>query len=253
VKEIHFSDDNISVNKNRIIGICNEIIKRKLDIRWACPTGIAIWSLDEGLLRIMKKAGCYRLTFGLESGNKETLDFIGKKYSYETAKKLIKLANKLGFWTASTFIFGFPQEKKESIDDTISLALNSDLDFALFYTPVIFPGTRLFDIFMGSGIKYDPGMLGVNNAYDSLHFSGEQLLKMRALANSLVIKKSLTRPLRFLNKIKSLEDFFYVMKIGNNFFKNFLLNDVNKNNALGLLNKTKISRSQIKQKKNAQK
>lgn len=139
VREIHFSDDNISVNKNRIVGICNEIIERKLDIRWACPTGIAIWSLDEDLLRIMKKAGCYRLTFGLESGNKETLDFIEKKYSYDKAKQLIKLANKLGFWTASTFIFGFPQEKQESIDDTISLAQNSNLDFAVFYTPVIFP------------------------------------------------------------------------------------------------------------------
>lgn len=241
VKEIHFSDDNISVNKKRIIGICNEIIKRKLDIRWACPTGIAIWSLDEDLLRIMKKAGCYRLTFGLESGNKETLDFIGKKYSYETAKKLIKLANKLGFWTASTFIFGFPQEEKESIDDTISLALNSDLDFALFYTPVIFPGTRLFDIYINLGIKYNPGMLGVDNAYDSLHFSGEQLLKMRALANSLVIKKNLTRPLKFLNKIKTLEDFSYVIRIISNFLKNFLLNNVNRDNALGLLHKTKLT------------
>lgn len=244
VREIHFSDDNISVNKNRIVGICNEIIKRKIDIRWACPTGIAIWSLDEDLLRITKKAGCYRLTFGLESGNKETLDFIGKKYSYETAKKLIKLANKLGFWTASTFIFGFPQEKRESINDTISFAINSDLDFAVFYTPVIFPGTRLFDIFMDSGIKYNPEILGVNNAYDSLHFSGEQLLRMRAVANSLVIKKRLTHPFRFLNKIKSLEDFFYVMKIGNNFLKNFLLNQVNKNSAFGLLHKTEMAEAQ---------
>jgi magnesium-protoporphyrin IX monomethyl ester (oxidative) cyclase len=241
VKEIHFSDDNISVNKNRITGICNEIIERKLNIRWACPTGIAIWNLDENILRTMKKAGCYRLTFGLESGNKETLEFIGKKYSYETAKKLIKLANKLGFWTASTFIFGFPQEKKASIDDTISLALNSDLDFAVFYTPVIFPGTRLFDVFMDLGIKYDPEILGVNNAYDSLHFSGEQLLQMRAEANSLVIKKRLADPLRFFNKIRNPEDFIYVIKIGNNFLKNFLMNRVNKNSAFGLLHKTKLN------------
>lgn len=244
VREIHFSDDNISVNKNRIVGICNEIIKRKIDIRWACPTGIAIWSLDEGLLRIMKKAGCYRLTFGLESGNKETLDFIGKIYSYDKAKQLIKLANKIGFWTASTFIFGFPQEKQESINDTISLAINSDLDFAVFYTPVIFPGTKLFEVYKEVGISYQPEINGINNAYDSLHFSGEQLLRMRALVNSLVIKKRLTRPLRFLNKIKSLEDFFYVMKIGNNFLKNFLLNQVNKNSAFGLLHKTKLAQAQ---------
>lgn len=240
VREIHFSDDNISVNKNRIKDICNQIINRKIDIRWAAPTGIAIWSLDEDLLRIMKKAGCYRLTFGLESGNKETLDFIGKKYSYDTAKKLIKLANKLGFWTASTFIFGFPQEKQESINDTISLAQNSSLDFAVFYTPVIFPGTKLFEVYQEAGIRYQPEITGVNNAYDSLYFSKEYLLKMRADANSAFIKKRMLKPFAFFTKIRSFEDFIYVLRIGGIFLRNLFVNYAGKSNAFGLLHKTKL-------------
>lgn len=238
VREIHFSDDNISVNKNRITQICSEIINRKINIRWAAPTGIAIWSLDEDVLRVMKKAGCYRLTFGLESGNRQTLDFIGKKYSYDKAKELIKIANKLGFWTAATFIFGFPDEKQESINDTISLALNSNLDFSVFYTPVVIPGTRLFDIYEDSGIKFQQEITGISNAYDSLHFSKEDLLRMRAEANAKFIKKRLRDPFSIFSKVRSIEDFFYVLRIGGNFFKNLLVNRVNIKNAFGLLHKT---------------
>lgn len=239
VKEFHFSDDNISVNKNRITELCNEIIKRKLNIRWACPTGIAIWSIDEDILRIMKKAGCYRLTFGLESGNRQTLEFIGKKYSYDKARELIRLANRMGFWTASTFIFGFPHEKQESIRDTISLATNSDLDFSVFYTPVIFPGTRLFDVYKEAGIQYRPEITGVNSAYDSLYFSSDELFRMRGEANSLFIRKRLRNPFKFLTKIRNAEDFFYTTRIGYNFVKNLLRNYANRNTAFGLLHKTK--------------
>ncbi len=239
VKEIHFSDDNISVNKNRIIEICNEIIKRKLNIRWACPTGIAIWSIDEDILRIMKKAGCYRLTFGLESGNRQTLDFIGKKYSYDKAKELIKLANRMGFWTASTFIFGFPHEKQESINDTISLAADSDLDFSVFYTPIIFPGTRLFDVYQEEGIKYRPEITGVNSAYDSLYFSSDELFRMRGEANSLIIRKRLRNPFKFFIKIRNAEDFRYTVRIGCSFMKNLIVNYASRNTAFGLLHRTK--------------
>jgi radical SAM superfamily enzyme YgiQ (UPF0313 family) len=188
----------------------------------------------------MKKAGCYRLTFGLESGNKEILSFIGKKYSYARAKELIKLANKLGFWTASTFIFGFPQEKQEAINDTISLAVNSDLDFAVFYTPVIFPGTRLFDVYKDAGIEYHPEITGVNSAYDSLHFSKEELFQKRNSANTMFLKKRLMNPFRFLGKIRSAEDFFYMLRIGFNLVKNFLANYTGRGTAFGLLHKTEI-------------
>lgn len=240
VKEIHFSDDNISVNKDRIKDICNEILRRKLDIRWAAPTGIAIWSLDEELLKIMKKAGCYRLTFGLESGNKETLDFIGKKYTYEKAKQLIKLANSLGFWTASTFIFGFPYEKRESIDDTIALAQNSRLDFAVFYTPVIFPGTKLFEVYKEAGIPYQSEITGVNNAYNSLYFSKEEIIKIRSEANSSFLKKKMLKPFSLFAKIRNLEDMAYALRICVTFLKNLMANYSEKNNAFGLLHRTKV-------------
>ena len=63
IKEFHFLDDNIAVNKQRLIDICKEILHRKLDIKLA--NCIPYWMLDKPLLRLMKRSGCYRLTFGI--------------------------------------------------------------------------------------------------------------------------------------------------------------------------------------------
>ncbi|OGD52695.1 hypothetical protein A3K80_04325, partial [Candidatus Bathyarchaeota archaeon RBG_13_38_9] len=152
VREIEFLDDNIAASNKRLEAICDEIIRRKLNIKWATPNGIAYWTLDEKLLRKMKKSGCYRLTFGIESGNIATRKFIGKTHSLESAKKIIGHANKIGLWTVCTFIIGFPYEKKDSIMDTVRFAVESGTDFAVFYLLGVFPGTKVYEIFKKEGL-----------------------------------------------------------------------------------------------------
>jgi anaerobic magnesium-protoporphyrin IX monomethyl ester cyclase len=84
-QEFYFLDDSASVDKKRWEAICDEILKRKLDITWTTPNGIAHWTLSKDILTKMKKAGCYRITFGIESGNPETRKFLGKPYPLEQA------------------------------------------------------------------------------------------------------------------------------------------------------------------------
>ena len=120
--------------------ICDAIIDRKIDIRWTPPNGIAIWTLDRELLKKIKRSGCYRLTFGIESGNPETQKFIGKKLDRERVKEVIRNANSLGLWTLCTFIIGFPYETREAIYDTIDFAIDSGTDLALFYRLGLWPG-----------------------------------------------------------------------------------------------------------------
>ena len=72
VGEFNIVDDTASLDQKRWLDICNEIIDRKLDIKWTTPNGIAHWTLNEPILKKMKDAGCYRVTFGIESGNQET-------------------------------------------------------------------------------------------------------------------------------------------------------------------------------------
>jgi len=221
--EIHFIDDSISVDKKRLEGICDEIIKRKLDIKWTTPNGIAVWLLDEKLLVKMKKAGCYRLTFGLESGNYETLNnFIGKHYDYDKAKQIINFASKIGLWTIGTFIIGFPYEKKDSIEDTINFAIATDLDFAVFYIANPFPGTPMYEIYLKNKLLPSNNAFEVVRGCGTKYFSPKELTKIQGEAFSRFLESRRKNPLRFLNKIRSVEDLFYIIKLGKNLSKLFL-------------------------------
>lgn len=224
VNEIHFIDDSISVDQRRMEGICDEIIRRKLDIKWTTPNGIAIWLLNKELIAKMKRAGCYRLTFGLESGNKEILrDFIGKHYDHNKAREIIRFCSKIGLWTVGTFIVGFPYETREQIEDTINFAISTDLDFAVFYIANPFPGTPLYQIFLQEGLLPDGGAQGIVRGCRTKYFSHEELKGLQAGAFSSFMQSRLKKPWRFLNKVRSLEDLIYTYKLSRNLLK-ILLN-----------------------------
>lgn len=146
-REIHFNDDNCSINKERMYAICEDIIARNIDIRIACPTGIHVATLDKRLLQTMRKAGFYRLCFGIETGNQEMQKKIKKNIDLEKAKKVIKDANDLGYWTSATFITGFPEETEEQTQDTFNFAKTSGIDFPIFYNLQIQPKTEMYERF----------------------------------------------------------------------------------------------------------
>jgi len=223
VGEIQFVDDNLTFDKNRITNICNEIIDRKIDIKWSTPNGVAVWTLDEDLLLLMKKSGCYRLSFGIESGSYDTQKFIGKRINLGRTQELIKYAQKIGIWTIGFFIIGFPYETRNSIDETIQYAINSDLDYATFYLPMPFPGTRLSDVLEKENLLNDieseedyAFSLTATRGCKTRYFTPAQLQELKDLAyksfmNSLI--KKFINPFRILNRIKSWEDFFYSTKL----------------------------------------
>jgi len=216
--EIHFLDDSMSVSKTRLMEICDEIIRRKLDIKWTTPNGIAVWFMDKALLRKMKQAGCYRLTFGLESGNKETLKFMGKHYDYGQAREMIRYAGEIGIWTIGTFIIGFPYEKRESIEDTISFAIKSDLNFAVFYIANPLPGTKMYEYFDKEGLLPKDNK-SIVRGVGSKYFSHEELVKIQSEAFTRFMRTRVSRPGLFLNKVRGFEDFKYLLKLGGQFSK----------------------------------
>lgn len=215
IKEIHFQDDSMSVSKKRMNEICDEIIKRKVDIKWATPNGIAHWMLEKRLLKKMKKAGCYRVTLGIESGNPEMRRWVGKPYSLEQAKELTQYANKIGMWTLATNIIGFPYETREQINDTIQFAINSDVDFALFYRLGPRPGTPVYEIFKKEGWlpKNERELYSESVACETKYIKGKELYKIQGEAYSRFFKRrflSFLNPLRIVRKINSFEDLTYV-------------------------------------------
>lgn len=217
-KEFAFQDDSVSVDKKRLEEICDEIIKRKLNIRWTTPNGIAHWTLTKPLLKKMKEAGCYRITFGIESGDQEMRRWVGKPYSLEQARDLTRYANSIGYWTLATNIIGFPYETKENINNTFNFALKSDVDLAFFFRLGLRPGTQIFEIFKKEGwlIKDRHVMFSEDATFQTKYFSGEEVIDMqKKLYRNFLIRRWLN-PMsifRVLNKIRSWEDLNYIMRI----------------------------------------
>jgi len=213
-KEIAFFDDSISVDRKRLVEICNEIIKRKLNIRWSTPNGIAHWTLDKDLIKLMRKAGCYRITFGIESGDVETRRFVGKPFDLNQAKELTKYANSLGMWTLATNIIGFPYETKEQIDRTLKYAIDSGVDIASFFRLGLRPGAPVYDIFEKEGWlpKDKEAIYKEDMSCKTKYFSPEDLQLIQKEMFSQFYTKRWGSPLaliRLIPKIKSWEEAKY--------------------------------------------
>ena len=145
VKEIHFEDDNLTLRREHIVDICNLMIAKGIKISWATPNGIRADKVDEELLALMKKAGCYYVVFGIESGNQKILDNINKKETLADIAKAVKLAHKLGIMTQGFFILGLPGETEETIKNSINFAKRLPLDRAQFLILDLLPGSALWE------------------------------------------------------------------------------------------------------------
>jgi len=230
IQELGWLDDAAGTRKKRIIEICDEIIRRKLDIRWTTPNGIAHWYLDEKTLDKMKAAGCYRITFGIESGNIETRKSFGKPFKLEQATRMIKYANKIGMWTICTFIFGFPNEDRNAIEDTIKYATTCGTDMAVFYLLCPHPGTEIYEEFKREGLlnydHYFETPLNFSENFEKIKlwqgentncFTGKELngIVAEAYRRFFIVRlKNSLNPLRTIRKIHSIEDFLYTFKLG---------------------------------------
>jgi len=223
IREVHFEDDNLTLDKRRMEKICDMILDRGLDVKWTTPNGVAIWTLDKKLLQKMKKSGCYKLCFGIESGDAETLKFIGKPIDLTYARKVIQWANELGIWTHGFFVIGFPYESKISIDRTLKYAIESDLDFASFFIATPLPRTRLLEVVTKEGlIEKDPDWADqdvFNATLDTRFFTSKEINSLqKSLYVSFLRKRILNglQPRKFavrLRKIRSIEDLLFLSRL----------------------------------------
>lgn len=144
VREFHIWDDNITLSKKHIIGICREILQRKLDITLKCANGVRIDSLDEELLTWMKRAGFYLIVLAVESGSQRILNRAKKKLDLQKIPRITKLTQKLGFVTKGFFILGLPGENISSALKTVNYPKKMGLNFAVFFGAVPLPGSEIF-------------------------------------------------------------------------------------------------------------
>ncbi len=152
INEFHFEDDNMTINKERLIGICDEIIDRGLKIKWQTPNGIRASVTDREMLIKMKESGCLHITLAPETGSERVLNEIiekGKDFDLTQLKECGALAHKLGLKVAAYFIIGLPGETRQEVKETIKYAKElaqrgvDEVAFGLF---IPLPGTPLWDV-----------------------------------------------------------------------------------------------------------
>ncbi|MBF0419576.1 MAG: cobalamin-dependent protein [Magnetococcales bacterium] len=152
IKELLFYDDNLALNRNRFEQLLRGLIDRNYDLIWK-STNIAVYALDDEILELMRKSGCYQLAMAIESGVWETLRGMKKPIkSLDQVRAVVHKAKELGFECAGMFIIGLPMESWENIRQTIHFAEELQLDYCTFNIATPLPKTELLDICQRDGL-----------------------------------------------------------------------------------------------------
>ena len=141
--------DTFTADQDYVGRFCEAVLNRDLKISWTCNSRVDTISRD--LLKTMAKAGCWMISFGIESGNQGILDGAKKDITPEQARNAARMATDAGIKAAGHFVFGLPNETQETIKETLDLALGLDIEMAQFYCAVPFPGSPLFELARAHG------------------------------------------------------------------------------------------------------
>ena len=130
IEEICFYDDTFTVNKKRVMKLCDEIINRKIDIKWECRTRVDL--VNDELLKKMASAGCYRIRYGIESGDNQILRNLNKGITVAQIKDAVTKTKKYNIEVFGYFMLGCPGETIETINKTLDLSRQLKLDYVNF-------------------------------------------------------------------------------------------------------------------------
>lgn len=212
IEEILIYDDTFTVDQKRVIDICDEIMERGLDFVWDIRARVD--TVNEEVLKKLKKAGCARIHFGVEAGTDRILKVLNKGITLEQVRKAFKTANRLGLETLAYFMVGAPTETREDIEETIKLAREIKPDYAHITILTPYPATSLYLQALKEGVIKDDYWRefvrnpekGVITRYWEKEFSREELF---GFLNKFY-KSFYGRPsymLKQLFKIRSWKDF----------------------------------------------
>jgi radical SAM superfamily enzyme YgiQ (UPF0313 family) len=143
IKEIEFYDETFTVNRKKMNKFLDLIESKCLKFYWSVRTRVDC--VDKDLLGRMAKHGCIRVNFGIESGDEDVLRAINRNMSIETIRNAVKWAKDAGIMTFGFFMIGLPQDTKQSIEKTLNLMLELDLDFMQLNKFTMLPNSQIYE------------------------------------------------------------------------------------------------------------
>lgn len=150
IPNFFISDDLFTLQRKRVMAICELMLQRGLQVTWTCLSRVN--TIDAEMLALMKRAGCYLISFGLESGSQEVLDRLDKGTTVDQGIKAVEMARGAGIRVLGSFMIGSPGETPDTVEQTIRLIRRLKLDEVALGVTTAYPGTDLFGTF-GTNVK----------------------------------------------------------------------------------------------------
>lgn len=179
-------DPEFTLDRKRTVDLCEELIKRHTPIMWGCETRLD--TLDEDLITLMAKAGCIRISFGVDTVNPETLHLMHRKeIPLETIRERVTCIKKNGIVTYAFYMIGLPGETEQSTMDMIQFALDLKTDVASFFMATPFYGTQLEQWAHEHLISYDNGLIHLTSCVPSMqneHMDIQEIHRLYTLART---------------------------------------------------------------------
>jgi anaerobic magnesium-protoporphyrin IX monomethyl ester cyclase len=144
-KQIGFVDPIFPLDKNVLMNFCDHLMRRGMQDKVAWISETRVDRVDRESLRVMRKSGCRRLLFGIESGVDLLLENVNKTFTTERVRRTVALCREEDIQTVGLFMIGLPGETEEMSRQTIDFACSLDLDFAKFAITIPFPGSQMFE------------------------------------------------------------------------------------------------------------
>ena len=212
VGNILFTDENFTFNERRVTEICQRIIKEKIDIKWLCETRVDL--VNNKLLKLMHKAGCRTIGFGVESGSEKIRNKVkGTPPSDKVVERAFNLCDKIGIKSAAFLILGHPDDTREDIIKTLEYPLKLNADFIYPNPSFILPSTSTFKTAVRRGLieknewdRYASGEISHAPIFKPNGMSVEEIMRMIIKLDAIFYLRPYTIARR-LKKIKNFDDF----------------------------------------------
>jgi anaerobic magnesium-protoporphyrin IX monomethyl ester cyclase len=183
VRNVKFADEMFVLNKRHVEGICDEIIRRGLDLNiWAYAR---VDTVKEGMLPKLKQAGFNWLAFGIEAANAKVRDDVQKGFDQDDIFDTLRKVWDHGIYVIGNYIFGLPEDNYDTMQETLDLAIRLNCEFANFYSAMAYPGSPLYQTASANDWKLPETWGGYSqHAVDSLplptkYLSGSEVLRFR--------------------------------------------------------------------------
>jgi len=216
IKDVRFWDDTFLSDQKRVLDICKEITDRSLDITWQCNARVD--QVNKKILKVMKKAGCWGILYGVESGVQRNIDILNKNISLDQVKRAVKMAKETNLHVYTSFMFGVPGETFIDGLKTVKFAMSLRSDSYAFNCFTPFPGSDSYYLVNNSGRLLNDAKTFLSLSFIPSSMNVTQIKTLILLSKllhkmDLYFRKPYSSLKHYLERINDFRDIIDVIRI----------------------------------------